>query len=333
MSGEATSGCLVVSGRPRFEVEGEEKTRLAADLVRLSVAHDDEGAVRFEAVFLNWGLRTNQSAPEFLYFDREILDVGRRLVVRAGGAATEAAIFDGAITRIAAVFGDLRPPEIRVQAEIALPKPTGRPRPGPATPEKAAAVVSRVARELGLSMGARGGARASEERWQVCPSSRGFLRDFGRDTDMDVALDIACSDLTFVPRRSAAKGQPGRPTKDSALLHLSNAAAAAHGGAPVLVQRWSVVAREPVEDAPSEGAAGLAAAKEVAVQRAGRLLVGNGTTAGTPALAVGVEVDLLDLGGWFSGRWSISSVRHTWSQIDGMRTHFQAQRREPEVLS
>jgi hypothetical protein len=37
-------------------------------------------------------------------------------------------------------------------------------------------------------------------------------------------------------------------------------------------------------------------------------------------------VDLVDLGPWFAGIYRITSVRHSFDQAEGYRTHFEAAR-------
>jgi phage protein D len=74
---------------------------------------------------------------------------------------------------------------------------------------------------------------------------------------------------------------------------------------------------------------GLAALLEdtQVVARAGRRFVrGRGVTLGTPSLRVGSRLDLVDLGPWFRGIYLVTAVTHAFDQVNGYRTHFEAQR-------
>jgi hypothetical protein len=328
MIGQATLGSLGVSARPRFEVGGERRSRLSTHLVRLSVSHDEEGTAGFEAVFLNWGEKDESCGSGFLYFDREILDLGKHLVVRAGDAIGETTIFDGAITGLAGMFPNLRLPEIRVYAEDRLQKLRSRPCTRFSERDASPGIVSHVARDRGLSARASAQAAAHPERWQVNPEDPAFPRDLALAAD--AVLTISSSDLTFAPRRPARSPSPGSPARDRALMQFDAIADRSQCRASVLVHGWSVAAREAVCEAADEDA-GLA--RSPARKPSRRYLVGEGTTEGTPGLAVGAEVEVLDMGGWFSGRWSVCTVRHTWSLVQGFQTHFRAERLDLERMS
>jgi len=350
---------LVVSARPRFEIEGEEVSRLAIDLLRLEVTHDEEGLSRLEAVFLNWGRREEEQAPGFLYFDREILDLGKRVAVKAGEGDDLATIFDGAVSALGGLFPDLRPPELRVYAEDALMKMRMRERTRFYEQQDEAGIAGRVAQDHGLSSDAEASGAQHKELWQVNQDDLSFLRERARAADARIALSEG--ELRFVPRRGQAGGDPIRLSKEDALIHFEAVADLAHQRTEVQVHGWSVADKaaiheaatkdearaesrggktgpEVLEDlgwevpqhlhlevpATSEEARGIA--RSIALRRARRFLTGKGVTDGTPGLAVGSEVELLDLGEMFSGRWTVCAVRHTWTQGDGLRTHFRVER-------
>ncbi|HZI15779.1 MAG TPA: hypothetical protein VE153_35765 [Myxococcus sp.] len=355
---QVTSQRLVVSARPRFEVEGEAQGRLGVDLLRLEVSHDEDGMARLEAVFLNWGQAEQGRAPGFMYFDERVLALGRRLVVRAGAEDNEAVIFDGYITALAGAFPDLRPPEIRVNAEDALQPLRLRERTRLFEDEDEGGMVDRIASDHGLRGGADTQGTHHRALWQVNQNDLSFLRERARAAD--ARLEVGDGTLRFKPRRESG-GSPIRLSWQNQLMRFEAAADLAHQRTEVRVHGWSVqdksaihgTAEKGVLDAEASG--GKTGAKvledlgweavehlhleapateeearalaEAQLKRRGRrFLFGRGVTDGTPRLTVGATVELLDLGDWFSGNWNVCTVRHTFDLKDGLRTFFSAER-------
>ncbi len=358
MTQGASTDRLVVSARPVFEVEGEEKSRLAVDLLRLEVTHDEEGLSRMEATLLNWGRKEESEAPSFLYFDRAILDLGKRITVKVGNEDTLTTIFDGALSALGATFPDLRPPEIRVHAEDALMKMRMRERTRFHEREDEGGMVSRIASDHGLDPNAEAEGTEHKELWQVNQNDLSFLRERARAAD--ARIELSERELRFLPRRKPG-GEAIRLSKEDALIHFEAAADLSHQRTEVRVHGWSIADKEPIHEvatesdvsaesrggktgpevlseigweapldlhleAPATSGEARAIARSIALARARRFLVGRGTTDGTPALAVGAEVELLDVGDLFSGRWNVTSVRHTWDLVNGLRTHFRVER-------
>ena len=77
---------------------------------------------------------------------------------------------------------------------------------------------------------------------------------------------------------------------------------------------------------PASRTEAQALARAEMLQRGRRFVVGRGMTSGTPKLKVGAEVELSDVGAWFSGRWNVCAVRHYFDFSQGLRTHFVAER-------
>src|SRR5262245_20139676 len=94
--------------RPTFEVDGQLNVDLSEGLTSLLVEETTEGLTRCEAAFSNWGAGADGG---FRYFDRQVLDFGKGLKIRAGEGDKEAQIFDGRITALEAVFAQLRAPQ------------------------------------------------------------------------------------------------------------------------------------------------------------------------------------------------------------------------------
>ncbi|MCU7855361.1 MAG: hypothetical protein KZQ79_06670, partial [Candidatus Thiodiazotropha sp. (ex Lucinoma borealis)] len=95
MSSGLKSERLILHGRPRFSIDGADEVRLNEDLIRLEVRADEETPACLEAVFKNWGQSRAGVEPNYLYFDGEILELGKSLSVLSGDADNEAALFSG----------------------------------------------------------------------------------------------------------------------------------------------------------------------------------------------------------------------------------------------
>jgi phage protein D len=350
---------LVVSARPRFEVDGNEEARLGEDLLRLEATEDEEGMARLEAVFLNWGRAEESSPPGFMYFDGAVLELGREIVVHAGADDNEARIFKGIITAIEGCYPELRPPEVVVRAEDPLQWLRMRQRTRVYEGATDADIASRIASDHGLSADAGTEGPTHTELWQVNQSDLGFLRERARA--VDARIDIDDNRLVFQPRRGA--DEPPIPlSRESELLRFNVCADLAHQRTEVRVHGYSVadkagiheragaeagsseatgggstgpdvlagVQGDAIEDlhleAPvtSDEAAALAGA--LMRRRMRRFVCGRGVTSGTPRMRVGTKVDLVDLGAWFAGVYHVAQVRHAFDQVDGLRTYFVAER-------
>lgn len=350
---------LVVTARPRFEVDGSEEARLAEDLLRLEATEDEEGMARLEAVFLNWGRVDESSEPGFAYFDGTILELGKEIVVHAGAEDNEAQIFQGVITAIEGCYPELRPPEIVVRAEDPLQWLRMRQRTRTFEEASDADMAGQVATDHGLTGDTSTEGPSYTQFWQVNQSDLGFLRERARAVDARIAWEEGR--LVFAPRR-ADDAQPIPLSRESELLRFNVCADLAHQRTEVRVHGYSVadkdgihesagaeaasseatgggstgpdvlggIQSEAIEDlhleAPVTSEEAAALARSLMRRRMRRFVCGRGVTSGTPRMHVGSKVDLVDLGDWFAGVYHVAQVRHTFDQVDGLRTHFRAER-------
>jgi len=86
------------SSRPSIEIDGKPQPRLEAALVSYELADRIDSMARAELCFGNWG---GEDKPGFQYFDRKLLDFGKKLKVGIGDSDV---LFEGRITAIAAEF-------------------------------------------------------------------------------------------------------------------------------------------------------------------------------------------------------------------------------------
>src|SRR5581483_10925324 len=108
----------IYPARPKFTVDGQEQSALADGVVAMQVEETSAGLYRCEATFANWGPKDGRAG--FLYFDRQLLDFGKKLRIDAGGGVGAGQIFDGRITALEGRYLRERPHELQLYAEDRL---------------------------------------------------------------------------------------------------------------------------------------------------------------------------------------------------------------------
>jgi phage protein D len=79
----------------------------------------------------------------------------------------------------------------------------------------------------------------------------------------------------------------------------------------------------PVPVTPTEG---LATAEAFFRMSARRFVIGRGVAEPSTQLRVGCQVNLMELGPLFSGKYTVTAVRHRFDTVQGTRTEFEAER-------
>lgn len=346
------------SHHPQFAVDGESKASLARDLLSLETHEDELGVRTLEARFANWG-QTEAGGTGFLYFDGQSIGLGRTIDVSAGDAGSEANVFSGPITSIAGSYVQGSTPVVTLRAEDPLVKLRMRSHTRTWESTSDADIASRVGSDAGATPDTSTTGPTHTQLWQVSQSDLALLRERARAVDARITLDDRT--LRFVPRRGAGGGDPIRLTRLNELLHCEVTADLAHQRKSVKVHGWSVADKDGIHEEADDGALGSesngnptgasildelgwdavehyhlespattdearALAEALFRARARGFVRARCITTGTPALRVGAEVELVDLGPWYSGRYTTSSVRHRWSTRDGLRTFFVAER-------
>jgi hypothetical protein len=98
MSADGTQ--FLVSGRPIFKIDGQVVSSLGTGCFRLETIEDDTGLASLEAVFLNLDHPEEGKAVDFLYFDRRVIDFGKRIEVAFDVTSTSQIVFAGVVTSI-----------------------------------------------------------------------------------------------------------------------------------------------------------------------------------------------------------------------------------------
>ncbi len=352
------SGMSVVSSRPSFTVDGMEAGGLQLDLVSMEATQDEDGMATLTVVLKNWGKASPTSEADFRYFDGKTLDLGRSIQVTAGDDDNKNVVFDGLITAIEGVFPEHRSAEVIVRAEDQMQKLRMRQRTRLHEELNDADIAKDVVEDAGLSADTDGDGPTHVELWQINQSELGFLRERARAVDARLVLEEGS--VKFAPRRPA-EGEPITVSGKDELLRFRVSADLAHQRTKVRVHGYDVQGKEAIheeggaelltaeggggrtgpmlletagieaiEDLHLEAPATSEEAKKLAestlLARGRRFVFGRGVTDGTPSLSAPGTLILEDIGDWFSGRYHVTSVRHTFDTQEGYRTHFAAER-------
>jgi phage protein D len=321
----------------------------------LTVEEYDHGMARCEASFGNWG--TSRGEVGFLYFDRDLLNFGKRLTVSVDGDDALVQVFEGRITGLEGRFPRSRPPEIRVMAEDRLQelRQTRRTRVfEDATVED---VIRAIASDHGLHPDLDFDGPVFPVLAQVNQSDLAFLRE--RADDVDAAVWVR-GDSLYVRSRARRPAETVTLTYGCGLHELRIAADLGHQFSAVAVGGWDVAAKAAVvsEAGPdslsgeTEGETGsavldaalgerreriahrlpLSATEGDALanaeygRRARHFVSGKAVAEGDGRIRVGSSVTFRGTGPLFDGAYTVASVRHVFDLDRGLLTEFAVER-------
>jgi len=352
---------FLASGKPVFKVDGQVVAALGTACFRLEATEDDTGLSTLEAVFLNLDRPEEGKPVDFLYFDRKIIDFGKRIEVAFDVTGTPATVFQGIITAIGGEFPEAREPELIVHAEDALAPLRMRRRTRVFDNASDSDIVQQVANDAGLSPAVQFDGPTHTQHLQVNQSDLDLLRErVGALDGMVILHDRALQ----AEARSAVADPPIRLSNYNELLRFTVLADLAHQRTKVRVHGWDVAAKRAIHETadnddaralagpdgrtgpeilteiwseaaedmhlemPATTAEARALAKATMQRRARNFVRGRGVANGNPALRVGARFELVDMGVFFSGVYQLTSVRHAFDMSYGYRTHFEASRAE-----
>ena len=346
------------AARPIVSIEGRDEVGLTDGLLSFLVEETTEGHYRAELSFGNWGTADDGSVG-YLYFDRSILDFGKRLQLRIGDGDAASNVFEGQIMGIEASYLQRRTPEIAVLAEDRLQdlRMTRRTRSFELVTD--ADVMRQVAAQHGLrSRIAVEGPLIHRVLTQVNQSDLAFLRDRARAIDAELWIEEGALN---VQSRSSRRHEDVSLTYGQRLIELSVLADLSRQRTSLVVTGWDVAVKDAIEAEAGEsailgelngdvsGASLLASAvserKEQLVHtlplnqaearhtaeahfRAAcrRFVNGTGMAEGDGRIRVGSYVDLSGLGPLFNGKYYVAEARHTFDASNGYRTRFCVER-------
>lgn len=354
---DLTATPLLHSSQPVLKVDGQEKPELGAGLLSLLVEETTAGLYRCELTVGNWGSATGE--VDYLYFNRQLLDFGKKLEIQTGAGDAAGTIFKGRITGLEGRYLAARPPEVTVLAEDRLQdlRMTRRTR----TWEDASDedVIREIASQHSLTPEIDiTGAGTHRTLAQVNMTDLQFLRERARAVDAEVWVD---DQTLHVQARSRREGENVTLTFGQRLREFSVLADIAGQRTAVTVSGWDVAGKDAISQEATASViqselSGMKSGSEILQQALGerkeqvvhgvpvgdqeartmaeamfrrqarRFVTGTGMAEGDARIRVGTVLDLQKLGPLFSGKYYVTEVRHLFDRVQGYRTQFRVER-------
>jgi uncharacterized protein len=342
----------VQSARPRLHVAGEHQPRLEQGLSRMEIVETIQGLYRCEAEFINSG--EGAPPPNFLYFDRALLDFGKPFAVKLDADT----LFEGRIMALEGHFPAGAPPMITVLAEDRFQdlRMTRRTRSFSDVTDNT--VIRRIAADHGLAADVNADGPSYKLLAQVNQSDLAFVRERARSVDAELWME---GSKLFVKARANRRAKAIELTFGRELASFTVTADLAMQRSSVSANGWNVAGKTAIQHEASESViqgelngdesgvsiltSKLGARKEALAHSvplnsseaetvaksffkscARRFVVGRGTATTQARLRVGALVDLQKLGPLFSGKYYVVEARHLFDSKLGLRTEFTAER-------
>jgi uncharacterized protein len=353
--GDLANASLLYSARPAIAVDDADDPALADGVLALSVHEDVTGLFSCEATFGNWG--SHAGTVDFLYFDRAVLEFGRRFSVTMGAGDRGGQVFAGRISGLEGRYPQQRPPELLVLAEDRFQDLRMIRRTRSFENATFDDVASQIASDHGLTPDIDADSPTYQVLAQVNQSDLAFLRERARAIDAEIWMD---GNMLHAQARSRRRTADATLTFGQALHEFSVAADLAGQRTAVTVTGWDVAGGEGLEEqagasaiaGESEGTAGPSllqsafgdrperivhmaprsadearALAETHFRRLARAFVrGQGVAEGDARIRVGSRITLRGLGSMFDGAYQVTETRHAFEPVYGFRTHFAVER-------
>jgi phage protein D len=344
---------------PVFTVDGTRRGELARDCIRLEITEGVEGLRTLQAHFLAVGAGATGPQDRMLHIGGDTVDFGQELRVAIGPDELQREVFVGAISGVEAVFGDAQPPLAVVLAEDDLMRLRMSRRMRTYRNVTDADIAGELANEHGLQADVGVDGPRYDVVQQLNQSDLAFLRERARLVQAELwstertlhfrarpdrqgtALTIVqgnqllasrfCADLAH--QRSTVQ-VCGYDAQLEAVIDEEAGAQAIEAEVPGGVVGPRLVARAlgasatlRVREVALTSAEASAWARAEMLRRSRRFVTATGTTRGSPEMGVGSRVRFELVGAPFDGEgYYVTRVRHTYDLINGLRTHFEAER-------
>jgi phage protein D len=340
------------SARPKLYVAGDNQPRLEQGMSRMEIVETIHGLYRCEAEFINWG--DGGSAPDFLYFDRKLLEFGKPFIVKLDTDV----IFNGRIMALEASFPAGAPPVLTVLAEDRFQDLRMTRRTRAFNDVSDADVSRRIASDHGLTADVSADGPTYKLLAQVNQSDLAFLRERARSVDAELWIDGSA--LQFKARANR-RSKPIELTLRRELQSFTVKADLAYQRSTVTANGWDVASKSALQHAADESVirgelngdvSGVSILKKALGERkeaiahtvplnnneveavaesyfksyARRFVIGRGTATTQAKLRVGTLVDLKGLGPLFTGKYYVVEAQHLFDSARGLRTEFTAER-------
>ena len=340
------------SSRPTIFVGGKEVPELSTEMQSLMIAENTIGLYRCEAKFGNWGSVNDN--PNFLFFDRKILDFGQDFEVKLESDS----LFRGKIMGLEAGFPEGNSPEISVFAEDRFQDLRMNRRTRTFTDVTDADVIKQIATDHGLSPSIDLSGPTYKVLAQVNQSDLAFIRERARSIDAEVWMD---GNTLNAKSHTGRNGADLQMTYGNELRDFTVLADLAMQRTSVAVNGWDISSKSALTYEATESAisselngdtsgvsilqSALGARKEALAHTvplnqeearheaeaffkmsARRFVVGRGVAQTKAKLRVGAKLDLQGLGPLFSGKYYVVEVKHVFTMVKGLLSEFKAER-------
>jgi phage protein D len=340
-----------VAALPMINVAGEDKPELSAQLLELAVREDTLGLYRCEAEFGNWGAVDGKIG--FRYFDRALLEFGKAFTIKLD----DRVLFDGRVMGLQATYPEGAPPRIRVLADDRLQDLRMTRRTRTFTDVSDADAMQTIASDHSLTPEIDASGPTHKVLAQVNQSDLAFIRERAHAIDAEVWVE---GSKLKVKKRAARDAGSAELTWQSQLRAFEVTADLAGQRTAVTVSGWDVSGKEGIKaeatssaisselggdtsgvsilegiaarkenlahPVPVTSSEGQAAAEAFFRVSARRFVTGRGVAEASAGIRVGSRVDLKELGPLFSGKYTVTAVRHRFDTLNGVRTEFEVER-------
>jgi phage protein D len=345
------SSSAFVAALPTVNVAGEDRPELSEQLLELSVREDTLGLYRCEAEFGNWGVVNGKIG--FRYFDRALLEFGKAFTVKLD----DRVLFEGRVMALQATYPEGAPPRIRVLADDRLQDLRMTRRTRTFTDVSDADAMRTIASDHSLTAEVDASGPTHKVLAQVNQSDLAFMRERAHAIDAEVWVEGA---KLQVKKRAARDAGTVDLTWQSQLRAFEVTADLAAQRTAVAVSGWDVSGKDAIKAEATASAIsselngdtsgvsileGIAARKENLAHpvpvtanegqaaaeaffraSARRFVTGRGIAEASTGLRVGSRVNLKDIGPLFSGKYTVTAVRHRFDTLHGVRTEFEVER-------
>jgi phage protein D len=345
------SGAAVISQRPAITIDGAAVGRLTSGLIHMVVNESIEGLASLEVRVSNFA--SNERGAGLAFDAGSELALGAGIAVEAGPLRAQQRIFDGRISALEAIAGELQPPALIVRAEDKLVAARLARRTRIYTDVSLDDLARQIGQNLGLTVDARDLPRVTATWAQFNESDFAFLRRVlarydctlridgrsllvssrlanGATIDLalgsqlrrvHVAADLAhqCTEVT-ASGWDAARGSAFRASATGTQLGSGRGVTGAEMLRRAFGERSEHLGALASVDAPEADALTRAAFD----QRARRFVTARGSVEGNPRLRAGTIVTLTGLGRRFDNSYEVAECSHRFDLSAGYQTDFTA---------
>lgn len=342
---------------PKVLIAGQVNNALSLDILTILVEETIGGLFRCEVCFNNYGQRSSGNS-DYLYFGRDILDLGKDFAIQLGPGDLARQVFKGRITGLEAEYPASGGGQLVVLAEDRLQdlRMTRRTRTFEDVSDED--VIRQIAQEHSLTADLNLHGPTYKVLAQVNHSDLAFIRERARSVNAELWVEDT---KLFAKTRTDRAGTAIALAYGVNLLSFTVRADLAHQCTEVGVAGWDVEAKDAIEETGQENAISaelngdksgsailqqaFAERKERIVhavpltseeartiaqaryrERARRFVTGAGIADGDARIRVGSVLNLGGLGNLFNGKYYVVRVRHSYDGIYGFRTEFDVER-------